>query len=165
MLSVLFQVVFTRTVRPFAELQKHHDKRSLHDSRYGLYFQSPSIQSHYYQLLEHECFVCRREGGRPFRTFGLLKDHMRKMHELFYCDLCVEHLKIFTFERRCYTRSELATHRRKGDTDNTSHRCYYFSHLRLYSTLDIVCMQACTSLEVLTGPGPSYEGHWVTNQK
>lgn len=47
---------------------------------------------------------------------------MRKTHDLYFCPLCVSNLKIFTFERRCYTRSELATHNRKGDPDDTSHR-------------------------------------------
>ncbi|TMW40327.1 hypothetical protein DOY81_014593, partial [Sarcophaga bullata] len=45
-----------------------------------------------------------------------------KHHDLYYCDLCVEHLKIFTFERRCYTQAELGLHRTKGDPDNRSHR-------------------------------------------
>lgn len=39
-----------------------------------------------------------------------------------FCDLCVETLKIFTFERRCYTQAELVIHNTKGDPDNTSHR-------------------------------------------
>lgn len=30
--------------------------------------------------------------------------------------------KIFSFERRAYTREQLAMHRRKGDPDNKSHR-------------------------------------------
>lgn len=30
--------------------------------------------------------------------------------------------QIFSKERRCYTRQELALHRRKGDPDNKSHR-------------------------------------------
>lgn len=66
---------------------------------------------------------------------------MRREHELFYCDLCVNNLKIFTFERRCYTRSELALHRRKGDADNTSHRfVFFFSCLNdFYSDLIVFC--------------------------
>jgi hypothetical protein len=47
---------------------------------------------------------------------------MRREHNLVYCDLCVDNLKIFCFERRCYTKQELGYHRRKGDPDNTSHR-------------------------------------------
>lgn len=87
-----------------------------------------------------------------FDTRTELKDHLRKKHELFYCDICMEHLKvcwfylfvvfffvwsnvslnvkryaifsikIFSFERRAYTREQLAMHRRKGDPDNKSHR-------------------------------------------
>ncbi|XP_017887495.1 E3 ubiquitin-protein ligase ZNF598 isoform X2 [Ceratina calcarata] len=47
---------------------------------------------------------------------------MRHRHELHYCDLCVENLKIFSHERRCYTRADLAQHRRKGDVDDKSHK-------------------------------------------
>lgn len=76
------------------------------------------------KLLEHRCFMCERAQVKPwsFESFQQLKDHMRREHELFYCDLCCEHLKIFSFERQCYTRQELAYHRRKGDKKNTSHR-------------------------------------------
>lgn len=88
----------------------------------------------------------------PFDTAVELKEHLRKTHELFYCDICMKHLKvcirfllmvflfcssqkmtqtfiracthmqIFSFERRAYTREQLAMHRRKGDPDNKSHR-------------------------------------------
>lgn len=30
----------------------------------------------------------------PFNTAAELKDHLRKKHELFYCDICMEHLKV-----------------------------------------------------------------------
>ena len=48
---------------------------------------------------------------------------------MFYCEICTENLKIFSAERRAYTRSELATHRRVGDANDKSHkghpRCEY----------------------------------------
>uniref|UniRef100_A0A8C0IIL2 Zinc finger protein 598, E3 ubiquitin ligase n=1 Tax=Bubo bubo TaxID=30461 RepID=A0A8C0IIL2_BUBBB len=47
---------------------------------------------------------------------------MRKQHELFCCKLCVKHLKIFTYERKWYSRKDLARHRIHGDPDDTSHR-------------------------------------------
>ena len=47
---------------------------------------------------------------------------MRKEHEHFYCDICTENLKIFSFERKSYSRQDLGIHRRKGDADNKSHR-------------------------------------------
>lgn len=58
----------------------------------------------------------------PYRTFQGLRIHVRKMHNMVYCDLCVTHLNIFTFERRCYTQAELSIHLTKGDVDNRSHR-------------------------------------------
>lgn len=74
----------------------------------------------YFQLLDHNCNKCHKIPA--FRNFNQLKEHMRKEHELYYCDLCVDNLRIFTWERKCYSRSELAQHRRKGDIDDTSHR-------------------------------------------
>lgn len=38
-------------------------------------------------------------------------------------NICIRlHIQIFSFERRAYTREQLAMHRRKGDPDNKSHR-------------------------------------------
>ncbi|CAB4030315.1 Zinc finger 598 [Paramuricea clavata] len=39
-----------------------------------------------------------------------------------YCDICLKHLKIFTHERKCYTREALVRHRKEGDADDRSHR-------------------------------------------
>ncbi|KAK5641502.1 hypothetical protein RI129_010049 [Pyrocoelia pectoralis] len=117
------KVLFTKEIEAFSILRPKVEKVNLQDRKYGLFFHSPSIQRRYYRLLDHECFICKRNAcSTTFKTFHLLKDHMRRIHELFYCDLCVANLKIFTFERKSYTRVELATHRRKGDVDNTSHR-------------------------------------------
>lgn len=116
-------MIFTKEVESFNELKRKVEPLNLQDRKYGLYFATPAIQRRYYRLLEHECTICKRNGyNQPFRTFQQLKEHMRRNHELFYCDICVANLKIFTFERSFYTRAELATHRRKGDPDNTSHR-------------------------------------------
>lgn len=107
-----------------AALKMKADRTNLQDRRFGIQFSTPGIQKAYNRLLEHNCPICDKDTDKrwPFRTFQQLKEHMRKEHELFYCDLCSDNLKIFSFERRCYTRQELAQHRRKGDSDNTSHR-------------------------------------------
>lgn len=116
-------MIFTKNVEPFNTLFRKLERINLQDRKFGLIFNTPSIQRSYYKLLEHNCPICKESERKwPFRTFLNLKEHMRKEHELFYCDLCVANLKIFTFERKCYTRSELAHHRRKGDPDNKSHR-------------------------------------------
>lgn len=117
------KVIFTKTKVSYNELIRQFEKTNLQDRKFGILFCSSEIQKAYYKILEHNCSICKEYDKKwPFRTFQQLQDHMRKEHELYYCDICVENLKIFTFERRCYTRQELAHHRRKGDLDNTSHR-------------------------------------------
>ncbi|XP_049801549.1 E3 ubiquitin-protein ligase ZNF598 [Schistocerca nitens] len=111
------KVIFTKEVKPFRSIRDGH---YLMDKKFRICFENQGIQAAYNKLLEHVCTVC--PGSPAFRTFQSLKDHMRKTHELHYCDLCVDNLKIFTRERRCYTRQELAQHRRKGDPDDRSHR-------------------------------------------
>lgn len=117
------QVIFCRIVEPFKKLKVQVYDSTNHfteDRKFGIIFTSASIQRIYYKLLEHNCKLCERLP--PFRNYIQLKEHMRREHELNFCDLCVENLRIFTWERRCYTRTELAQHRRKGDIDDTSHR-------------------------------------------
>nr|CAD7452158.1 unnamed protein product [Timema tahoe] len=116
-LRFLFQVIFTKEVRPFRDLNNY---TYLMDKKFKICFESAAIQTAYNKLLEHICLLC---SSRPaFRTFQNLKDHMKKEHELQYCNLCVDNLKIFTGERRCYTRAQLALHKRKGDPEDRSHR-------------------------------------------
>ncbi|KAH0546009.1 E3 ubiquitin-protein ligase ZNF598 [Cotesia glomerata] len=110
------KVVFTREIKPF----RHIRKGKLFDERYNIYFDDEEIQEEFTKLLAQVCTIC--EPKEVFSTFNSLKDHMRRKHELHYCDLCVENLKIFSFERRCYSRADLAQHRRKGDKDDKSHK-------------------------------------------
>ena len=39
---------------------------------------------------------------------------------MYFCDLCVTNLKVFTHERKFYNRKNLVEHRRNGDPDDTS---------------------------------------------
>ncbi|KAF4529921.1 hypothetical protein B566_EDAN018058 [Ephemera danica] len=109
------KVIFADQVRPFRNLREKSWER-----KYKIGFANEAVEAAFRRLLLHSCKVCQ---NRPeFKTFAALKDHMRREHELFYCDLCVDNLKIFAFERRCYKRSELGQHRRRGDSDDRSHR-------------------------------------------
>lgn len=113
----LVKVAFVECVKPFQQLSFNN---YLMDKSTKIYFENQSIQEAFTKLLVHPCQVCST--NPIFPNLQTLKDHLRKEHEHFFCELCVEHLKIFTSERRAYSRSELALHRRKGDADNTSHR-------------------------------------------
>ncbi|XP_071644247.1 E3 ubiquitin-protein ligase ZNF598 [Temnothorax longispinosus] len=110
------KVVFTREIKSFHSLTG----TNLLDTRYDIYFNSLDIQEKFTELLANTCSICKEK--MVFSSFNSLKEHMRQRHELHYCDLCVDNLKIFSNERRCYTRASLATHRRKGDVDDRSHK-------------------------------------------
>ncbi|XP_059613471.1 E3 ubiquitin-protein ligase ZNF598 isoform X2 [Phlebotomus argentipes] len=114
----LSQVIFSREKQSFRQLEVS-TRSGLYDKQYRIVFGDLGIQNAFYKLLEHACPRCKCP---PFVDFTMLRKHVQRDHELFYCELCTDNLTIFTFERRCYTREELAMHKRKGDADNTSHR-------------------------------------------
>lgn len=89
-----------------------------HFRDFGIHHESPESQAKVDELLQHNCPEC----GNIFKSFPLVKNHVRKMHNLSYCDLCLKHLRLFTHERKCYTREALVRHRKNGDLDDKSHR-------------------------------------------
>ncbi|KAH8402121.1 hypothetical protein KR009_009979 [Drosophila setifemur] len=115
---VLSKVLFTLEKLPYRELEASN-RSDYYSKKYRIGFCSAEIQQKFFQLLDHPCPKC---DAPPYRTFQGLRNHVRSEHGLLYCDLCVETLKIFTFERRCYTQAELQLHNTKGDPDNRSHR-------------------------------------------
>ncbi|XP_017015326.2 E3 ubiquitin-protein ligase ZNF598 [Drosophila takahashii] len=115
---VLSKVLFTLEKLPYRELEANN-RSDFYSKKYRIGFCSAEIQQQFFKLLDHPCPKC---DSPPYRTFQGLRNHVRSEHSLLYCDLCVETLKIFTFERRCYTQAELQLHNTKGDPDNRSHR-------------------------------------------
>ncbi|XP_068063400.1 E3 ubiquitin-protein ligase ZNF598 [Anomalospiza imberbis] len=113
----LRQVVFGRKLPSFSSIAL---QQLQHEKKYDIYFMDAEVYALYRKLLQHECPLC--PDAKPFNTFADLEQHMRKQHELFCCKLCVKHLKIFTYERKWYSRKDLARHRIHGDPDDTSHR-------------------------------------------
>ncbi|XP_049624040.1 E3 ubiquitin-protein ligase ZNF598 isoform X6 [Suncus etruscus] len=113
----LRQVVFGKKLPAFASISL---SQLQHEKTYDIYFADSQVLALYRQLLQHECPRCLDLPA--FNLFGDLEQHMRKQHELFCCKLCLRHLKIFTFERKWYSRKDLARHRMQGDPDDTSHR-------------------------------------------
>jgi hypothetical protein len=84
----------------------------------GIYYpiKSEWIRRETEKLLRNICPFCYYE----YETFEILRDHVRRTHRYFYCDLCVENLNLFLYERKCYTRHDLVQHIRCGDRDDTS---------------------------------------------
>jgi hypothetical protein len=81
------QVVFAEEVRPFKKQQS-----KTFDRKYKIAFINPNVEEAFRKLLDHTCKLCA--DVPEYRTFNALKDHMRREHERFYCDLCVDNLKV-----------------------------------------------------------------------
>uniref|UniRef100_A0A182XZA1 RING-type E3 ubiquitin transferase n=1 Tax=Anopheles stephensi TaxID=30069 RepID=A0A182XZA1_ANOST len=114
----LAKVIFSKTLTPYQQLDVKN-RSGLYDKKYRICFTDAEVQQAYFDLLDYKCPRCDHKN---FPKFEMLREHVRKQHELFYCDICTEHLKVFSSERRCYNRQELALHRRKGDPDKVGHR-------------------------------------------
>ncbi|XP_065084383.1 E3 ubiquitin-protein ligase ZNF598 isoform X2 [Ochlerotatus camptorhynchus] len=114
----LAKVIFSKTLAPYKELDVKN-RSGLYDKKYRICFTDPDVQQAFFELLDNKCPRCDKKN---IPKFDILREHVRKFHELFYCDICTEHLKIFSSERRCYSRQDLAIHRRIGDPDNVGHR-------------------------------------------
>ena len=82
------------------------------DRKYKICFENESVQHSYKVLLQHMCLICKtlienenntngdnRKAPYPpiFPTFKQLETHVRREHEMFYCDLCAEHLKVRSY--------------------------------------------------------------------
>ena len=93
-------------------------RRHQHPRTHGITHETPESRAKVDELLEHRCPEC----DELCRSFPQVKDHVRKTHSLMYCDICLRHLRIFTHERKCYTKEALVRHRKVGDSDDRSHR-------------------------------------------
>ncbi len=54
----------------------------------------------FFRLLGHECEMC--EDKPIFRNFLQMKKHMNMEHKHFYCDLCVDNLKVKLLLSICF---------------------------------------------------------------
>lgn len=110
------EVFFLKTKEKFGEMPV---RKFITNRKLKIQFENEAIREKFDKLLEHKCNKCPER--YPEKNFKALRDHMRRVHTLFYCDLCLE-LKIFTSERKVYNRQDLATHRRVGDKDDKSYK-------------------------------------------
>ncbi len=104
------------TVKPFQDLifSRWPCKPEL-----GMYFQSRKVQNRFYEITDYRCTLC--PDSYPFRTLRKLKEHIRG-HGFYFCEICMDGLKLFPAEFKLYSRHELANHWRQGDKDDSSHK-------------------------------------------
>jgi len=126
------EVIFCRSPNPgtFMSLKESGRLRRLTFlPSYGVYLEDDELREAFDSLLQHKCPFCETTDDQNptdvnFKDFPALQKHVQRVHSLFACDLCAQNIHLFSNERRFYTRSELATHCRKGGAqgDDKSHR-------------------------------------------
>ena len=120
-------VVFTQSRAVFSQLK---NKVLLADRKYRICFETEDLQSEYRDLLSHQCPLCPDK--MMFRTFAQLERHVRQLHSRHYCQLCLPNTNLFTSERKLYTRSDLASHRRRDHPECKFCGCRYFEEEELF---------------------------------
>jgi len=81
--------LFTRKPHKFESINTHH---FLVHRTAKIYFETEAVKTTFDKLLEYSCQICRN--AKPLSNFNLLKEHMRREHNLHSCDLCVKYLKV-----------------------------------------------------------------------
>ncbi|ESN97774.1 hypothetical protein HELRODRAFT_85163 [Helobdella robusta] len=115
--SNLKHVVFIKKKEKFEKIAVHSFCLS---KDVMIFSESEEVKQKYQDLLKHKCKLCNKE--EEFGSFTLLKNHMRDMHSLLSCQLCLEHLKLFSSERKFYTRQEMVQHKKFGDVNDKSYK-------------------------------------------
>lgn len=115
---------------------KHNLSSLIHNTKYGIYFESDTIQDTFNKLMRYYCIKCHNEdpvqgSSRKRQELGVdkdefsdisrLKQHLYMAHKLRLCDLCLAHNKLFPFEYSYYDIASLRRHQKDGEP-NTSHR-------------------------------------------
>lgn len=88
--------------------------------KYGLFFKTRKFLNKFNSIVDNRCPICPE--FLSVRNFRKLREHVSKAHNLHYCDICVNNLKLFPSEFKMYSRPELTTHRREGDRDDSSYK-------------------------------------------
>lgn len=108
-------MVFATTVKSF---KSYKLISMLFDQNNAVYFQNDTLRQLFNDVQRFLCPVCNMEFGNMRK----LNSHTRKDHSLHYCQICMDHLKLFPYERKLYPHSDLVRHNRQGDPDDTSHK-------------------------------------------
>ncbi|XP_074605012.1 uncharacterized protein LOC141858218 [Brevipalpus obovatus] len=116
----LSEVIFTESLD-----KKYSDFASknalIYNRHFKIYFETEDCLEAFSWLLKEKCNICK---GRcpPFDKVEQLDEHLRTVHNLNLCELCVKNLKIFSDERKYYRRQELQSHLQRGDANDKSYQ-------------------------------------------
>uniref|UniRef100_A0A1I8A3X4 RING-type E3 ubiquitin transferase n=1 Tax=Steinernema glaseri TaxID=37863 RepID=A0A1I8A3X4_9BILA len=84
-------------------------------------FDSEYAKAAYDRYLSHTCRICSKgENSFTVPTFDSLRHHYGQKHRQFFCHICTENLRLFSWERKTYSSEALQMHMKKGDRDDKS---------------------------------------------
>ncbi|KAK0393032.1 hypothetical protein QR680_000024 [Steinernema hermaphroditum] len=88
---------------------------------FNIRFASEYAKTAYDRYLSHTCRICNK-GKEEFiaPTFEALRHHYGQKHRQFFCHICNDNLRLFSWERKTYSREALQMHMKKGDKDDKS---------------------------------------------
>ena len=125
--SLCAQVAVVKTPMPFSTIPMTKGIRE--DRKHGFIFTHPSLRSMLEFITALSCSQCAEVGEHMvFGHLRQLKEHVRKVHNLYFCEICLENLKLFPSEHKLYTRQQLDVHDRDGDPDDLSYKGHPLCH-------------------------------------
>ncbi|TKR57395.1 hypothetical protein L596_030870 [Steinernema carpocapsae] len=90
---------------------------------FNIRFDSEYARTSYDRLLSHTCQTCSKgENLVILPTFEALRQHVGQKHKRFFCHICTENMRLFSWERKSYSSDGLQMHMKKGDRDDTSYK-------------------------------------------
>ncbi|KAF9183649.1 hypothetical protein BGZ51_003878 [Haplosporangium sp. Z 767] len=107
-------MIFTRDAeKPFQD----YDLKAMayYDRKLNVYFEDQEMYEDTMVLLRFNCPDPVCEVACP-EGWNQLKSHVKKVHKLMLCDLCVRHKKVFAHEHNLMTASQLMKHFKNGDS-------------------------------------------------
>ncbi|KAF9111441.1 hypothetical protein BGX27_004921 [Mortierella sp. AM989] len=111
-------MIFTRN----AEKQfQDYDLKSMafFDRKLNIYFEDQEMYEDTMVLLRFNCPDPTCEVACP-DGWNQLKSHVKKIHKLMLCDLCVRYKKVFAHEHNLMTATQLMRHFKTGDAGQTN---------------------------------------------
>ncbi|KAG0367774.1 hypothetical protein BC939DRAFT_407744 [Gamsiella multidivaricata] len=111
-------MIFTRD--PEKAFQDYDLKQMAYfDRKLNVYFEDQEMYEDTMVLLRFNCPDPTCEVACP-DGWNQLKSHVKKVHKLMLCDLCVRHKKVFAHEHNLMTASQLMKHFKNGDSGQTN---------------------------------------------
>jgi len=86
-------VLFAHKIQQYS---KYNQRRFINGRRLKAMFEDKKVKNSVDQLLAHQCSTCLAGSGEvvEFGNFKALQEHVRKTHQLFFCDICTANVKV-----------------------------------------------------------------------